>query len=161
MADESQLIALQKACEAQEQEIARRKKEIAKVRHERQEIVDELERTRKDLESKVSSLLGKDRLKASRGTRGPDIQGVTNYAERVREEVEKTKMLLDEKRKDLDMALAREKLIEDELMSARLETRKVERLLDERNLQTLVHTTALEEVSTDELSSTIMKRSSE
>ena len=161
MADESQLVALQKACEAREVEVANRKKQIVDVRLERQRIVEELESTCLTLSKKVSALLDKDRLSAARGSTGPQLQGVVGYAEKVRAEIEKTKVVLIEKRKDLEMAVTREKMVEEELLSARLETRRVEKLLEERNFQSLVHTSALDEITTDEHSSTILKRPTE
>lgn len=161
MADESQLVALQKACEARELEIVNRKKEVENVRLSRQQIVEELEKACQRLERKRSDLLNTDRLSAARGSTAAQIQGIVVYADKIRDEIESAKVVLSEKRKDLEMAITREKLVEEELLSARLETRRVEKLLEERNLQSLVHTSALEEVTVDELSSTILKRPSE
>ena len=161
MADESQLVALQKACEARELEIVNRKKEVENVRLGRQQVVDGLERDCQRLERKRSDLLNKDRISAARGSAASQIQGIVVYADKIRDEIESAKVVLAERRKDLEMAIAREKIVEEELLSARLETRRVEKLLEERNFQSLVHTSALDEVTVDELSSTILKRPSE
>ena len=58
---------------------------------------------------------------------------------------------LNEKRRELNQAAERAEIAEQEFAAARLETRRVEKLIQERNMSALVRGSAIEEAAMDEL----------
>ncbi len=151
MSDESQLLALQKACEAKEQEVLSRKKEIQRVVEERSRLLDEVRVEWNSAQEKLQRLLGPDRLKAVKESDSFGLQAISEFSNRLRAQMKEHEKVIAEREKDLNMARERELLAEEELMGARLESRRVEKLLEERNFRALVRGTALEEAANDDL----------
>lgn len=159
MADESQLLALQKACEVQEQTALQRKREVDRVRAERQNVVDRLQERIDALKARLTELTGPNRRSAMCRSDVGELQSITEFVARKRRELASVQEELEERAKELQQAVERSQIAEREFASARLETRRVEKILEERNALALVRGSALEEIALDELVSSRRSKS--
>ncbi|OVE79669.1 hypothetical protein BVY02_02540 [bacterium J17] len=73
------------------------------------------------------------------------------YLQRLRKELSAAEQLLYSKQKDLEVAVERATIVAEELLNARVEKRKIEKLLEKRSHSEKLLSAAKEEVSIDEL----------
>ncbi len=155
MTDDSQLVSLQKACEAKEQEALIRHREIEKVVDARRQASEKVRLEKERIEERLSKLLNTERNSALRQRDSAQLESIAQYAERLRRELSSVEVELGEKVKELQMAVERASLAEQDLVTAKMESRRVERLIEERSRQALVHGSAIEEAASDELANTL------
>ena len=158
MQDDSQLLSMKKACEFHEQRAVRHMQEVEVVVKERQGIVDELKAAFERCRERVEELSGRSRRKAVFEGDVLQLHSISDFSERLRQEKAAIELRLADKQKDLDRAKERAAIAEKEVLSARLEGKRIERLLQERSLQAVVRGSALEEAADDELVTGIRKK---
>lgn len=152
MSDDGQLLALHKACEVEEQKALQRKREVDRVRDERKKLFDVVAEKQEALRARIHGLLTTDRREAMCSRDVGRLQSISEYIERLRREIEALDPELSERRRELSQADERAALAEREFTAARLESRRLQKLIEERNLLALVQDRALEEADLDEMS---------
>ncbi len=157
MPDDSQLVAMKKACEFQEQRALRHLQEVEQVVSERQSIVDELQASLNLCRARVGELRGAGRRKAVFDQDVAQLHSIAEFVERLRQESIRIEGRLTERMKELERGKERAAIAEQEMITVRLEGKRIERLIQERNLQAVVRGSALEEAADDELVSGIRK----
>ena len=155
MNDDSQLVSLQKACEAKEQEALIRHRDVERVVETRRQASEKVRIEKELLEKKLSRLSGADRNSALKQQDAGQLDSIAQYSERLRRDVFRLETVLAERLKELQMAVERSEIAEQELVEARMESRRVEKLIEERNMQALVRGSALEEAATDEMATNL------
>jgi len=150
----NQLRALLKARELEEQRALQRRSEVEIVFSERAKDCSKLEREIEEVDSEVSKLDGVDRLRAAQEGDALKLQAVCSYRSRMSRKAKKLKTSLLEKNVDLERARERLAIADGELAAARVEVRRIERLLENRVQEELVRGSAAEESAMDELANT-------
>ena len=152
MSQDTQLLALLKTCEVEEQRALQRKREVEKVLAERQLVFDGLDAKREDLLLRIRELGGGQRVTALQGQDISQVHSITQYLERMRKAIPELEAQLDEQTRELQRASERDKLAEGEVIAARLEKKRIEKLIEGRFVDELVKGSAVEESLADELS---------
>ena len=152
MSNDTQLLALLKASEVEEQRALLQKRDIDNVVEARQLLADQLRKQKEELDARLKDVGNKFRIAALQEQDAAQMQSVTKYAEQLR----KTGSVLDkewqERNQELQRAIERATLAENELVEVRFEKKRLEKLLEERNLQELVLGSAVEDSLIDEMS---------
>jgi len=155
MNDDSQLVSLQKACEAKEQEALVRHRDVEKVVDQRRQASEKVRLAKQGLEQKLSKLSGADRNSALKQQDAGQLDSIAQYSKRLRQDIARLEAELVERLKELQMALDRSAIAEQELVAAKMESRRVAKLIEERNMQALVRGSALEEAASDEMANSL------
>lgn len=153
MAKDSQLTAVRKTLELEEHKALQHYSEIDRVVRERRESLDVTKARQQALKKKLLDLAQKHRMNALQGGEVAQLAGIDRYAGRLRKELAEVDELVASKQQELDRALERAKLADEDLVKARLERKRIERFIDERSLQEKVLGAAVEEALLDEMSS--------
>ena len=139
MNDDSQLVSLQKACEAKEQEALVRHRDVEKVVDQRRQASEKVRLAKQGLEQQDAG----------------QLDSIAQYSKRLRQDIARLEAELVERLKELQMALDRSAIAEQELVAAKMESRRVAKLIEERNMQALVRGSALEEAASDEMANSL------
>ncbi|MCB0345644.1 MAG: flagellar FliJ family protein [Bdellovibrionales bacterium] len=147
------LHALLRTCEADEQNAAREFSMLQGVLEERQAKLQALNRQRGELLEKLAGLDLERKSGGPNSSSGKAVSSITSYTKRLTVQIEKLEDTIQESAVDVARAEQRCGIAEEELIEARIEKKKIEKLISgreqvERNTQQ-----AREEVSNDELSS--------
>lgn len=153
MAKDSQLTAVRKTLELEEHKALQYSSEIDRVVRERREAYEGVRGRQEALRKKLLDLAQKQRVSALHGGEVAQLAGIDRYAARLRKELAEVDELVASKQQELDRALERAKLADEDLVKARLERKRIERFIDERSLQEKVLGAAVEEALLDEMSS--------
>ena len=153
MSKDSQLIAVRKTLELEEHKALQHASEIDRVVRERREALESVIAKQEGLKRKLLDLAQKHRINALQGGDVARLAGIDRYAGRLRKELAETDEHVASKQQDLDRALERAKLADEDLVKARLERKRVERFIDERSLREKMLGAAVEEALLDEMSS--------
>lgn len=151
MPKDNKLQALRKAKEIEEQKALEEKQKVEIVVEERQKIVDSLQRKHDALCQKLERMRTTERGNALHVGDATQLGAIFSYEKRVNAELEELSCQLDARRKELKMALERGELADQDLLRARVERKKIEKFLDNRQLTERVVDAAIEEALTDEM----------
>lgn len=145
--------AILKNAEAEEHQAAQLKKEIEEVLDNRKSKLEEIEAKRSQLLQKRALILGEKRYSALNSGDISLVASITGYRERLEREILEVEREYETQSVDVNRALERVKMAEDDLLEARIERRKIEQLISAEEQSERLKKVALEEINTDELSS--------
>lgn len=143
---------LQRAYEVDERRALEEKKRVDAIVDERQKIVEELEGERDALETKLQTLRGQDKRNALHTGDAGQLAAIERYAKRLQLQAGALDSVLEERRKELQQAVERSGFAEQELLAARMEKKKVERILKNRADTVRAVNEASNEALADEMS---------
>lgn len=150
MARDSQLLALLKARELDEQRALQRRAEIAQVVDERTSVCMGIAGDVDRLSREISALRGPKRIEAVLRGDGPTVESMALYAGRLATQRRELEALLVERTTELSRAQERLLGADQEVVNSRVERKRVEKLLEERERLERIQGSALEESATDE-----------
>lgn len=152
MTQDKRLAALIRASDAVEQEALQERKRIDLVLSQRQQAVDSLREEESRLQREI------DELSANRGKHAlltgdaRTLSVIKGYSRRLSKRVQELEGQLRTKEADLSLARQRLVLAEEELVNARVERKKLERLVSSQERKRLGRNVAEEELNVDEIS---------
>ena len=152
MPRDAKLQALQRACEVEEQRALEEKMRVDSIVEARQSLVDQIGAEREELERTLEGLHTKRRDVALQNGDASQLASISRYRVRLTKELGEIEENFQARLKELDVALARAEIAEEELVAARVERKKVEKFLDSREQSARVVDAAIEESESDELS---------
>lgn len=152
------LAVLQQTYELEERKAIEEKRKIDLVVEEREAIVAVVEAQLDELQSKLRQMQQNEKRRAVTSGDGGLLASVERYRRRVQDDVHRLGLELQERQSELSRARERLQIAEQDLVAARLEKKKVERLLERRELSARINAEAVEEAETDEMSFFTRKR---
>ena len=153
MSKDAKLLALRTTCEVEEQLAFEQKKKVDTVVEQRQQAVLVLSGSRDSLAEKLKRLVTLDRQTALHAGDALQLVAITQYEKRLKGEIEKLSRELQERTRELELALTRARIAEEDLRKARVEKRKIEKYLEDWQRSERIRHAAIEEVTTDEMNS--------
>jgi len=141
-----QLSVLLRSHRAREQEVAQEMRAIQDTLEARQKRLEDRQGERQSLEKRLYRV--RHGLKTGQGSVDPQSQAV--YVKRLEQEIEELDKKIQESISDCDRAQTRLTIAEEELLEARVEKKKIERLLQNREQTQRISSVAREEAETDE-----------
>ncbi len=152
MSNESKLHVLHRAYEVEEQKALEEKKKVSEKVNERQKIVDELLRERNRMQAAIREWRTKGRVSALRGGEAWRLASGASFETRIAAELAVLEERLRNKTEELNRAIERAKLADDDWKEARLDKKRLEKVMDNRYASELAVDVAREEIDADELS---------
>lgn len=156
MADK--ISTLLKGAKMQEQEAAQECLRIGTVADNRQRIVSELRGRERQKSAELLQEIPRRRWQAVREGNLQQVSAVTAYQRRLEKELERVSAELREREQDLAAAALRLAAAEAELIEARRDKRKVEKVISNRDAARQVAAAARDEAENDELSQVLWRR---
>ena len=144
------LEALQRTYEVEERNAIEHKRQIDIVVEQRRTAVVELVARKEEMEQKISELCTKDRAGALVRGDAEQLIAVSRYRQRLSTKLAELAVQIEQREQELKMALERFSAAEEEVVSARVDKKKVERFLEQQAHSVRVRDAAVEEVETDE-----------
>lgn len=157
MAQDSQLQALRRAKESEEQEVAQRLDIVNKVLEEREQAVAQTKKLISDIEERFRLLSHKAQHSAVRAQDGGAMRSTAAETKSLLKKREELQLNLLELEREQIKALERQALVQEEMGKIRLELRQIEKIKDERTAQELLASVAEEEIRHDEDSNLLKK----
>ena len=151
MVKSGKLHALQTQYELEEQNALEEMNRVAIVVAERRGVVESLVSKRVELEEELGRLRGSQRQKALQSGNSSQLASIARFEKLVVEKLSVVENNLVEKEAELKRALDREESAEKNLVLARIERRKVEKVIENRQRSARVIDAAREEAMTDEM----------
>jgi hypothetical protein len=108
--------------------------------------------------SRIRETAGRQRLAALQEQDISHVHSITQYVERMRRSLRDAERRLGERMQELQQAVERDTLAEKDVIAARLEKKRIMKLIEGRNIEELVKGSAVEESLTDEMSTAARKR---
>ena len=127
---EQQLKAVLRQCEVREQDCLLEKRRIDDVVVERQRSFEKIQHTCQEQRAELESLRLKERSNRVRSGYLGGLSTLLSYENRLKTRIEKLERIQIEKQLELDRALERAEFADQEFVEARVEKKKVERLLE-------------------------------
>lgn len=151
MSKNNKFHALRTACEVEEQQVIEQKKIVDAVIDQRQKAFSEVQNRRDELELKLKKLLEIERPRAFQLQNGQHLAAITRYEQKLKREAAENSKLLKERREELERALERMKSIDEELLKAKVEKKKIDKLFDNWQQIELAKDAAIDEAMNEEL----------
>ncbi len=145
--------AILKNAEAEEHQAAQLKKKIEEVLDSRKSKLAEVEARRSKLLEKLAVMMGEKRYSALNSGDISRVASITGYRERLEREILEVEREFETQNVEVNRAIERAKMAEDDLLEARIERRKIEQLVTAEEQSERLKKVALEEINTDELNS--------
>ncbi len=152
MSKDSKLHAMRTACEVEEQAAIEAKNRVDAVVRERQDIVGMLLNQQRKLAEKLKNLTSEQRSKALLAGDALQLAAITQYAQKLKQDTDNLSAKLKERSQELETALVRARLADEELIKARVEKKKLDKLIENWQQSELRRSVALDELNNDELS---------
>lgn len=151
MNQDSQLGSLRKTLELEERKALQHYQDVERVVAERRKITSEAAKRVDALRKRIDDLDRVGRVRALRKGNIVYVHGATSFLRRLRKELAEAQTEHDAREKELQQAVERAKLAEEELSAARLERRRVEKLVEDRSERARIVGAAIEEVLNEEM----------
>lgn len=151
MVRETKLGALLRGREIDERSAIQHRNQVGAIVQERQEMLNALEIKRDAVLKRVSTLISKNRYSALQAGDISQVSSITRYSKRLEAELERLEKQIGERRRELGLAKEREGLAEEDVVAARIERKKIEKLLSNRENIELRKKVAREESRADEM----------
>lgn len=151
MPKDVKLQALRKTYEIEEQRALEEKQRVENVVEERRQIVEDLHRKCDELDGTLKRLRTKERGLALSSGDTVQLSAISRYEKRVKSELDEISRLAALRKKEFEQALERLQIAEQDLIDARIEKKKIEKFMDNRQHSERVVDAAIEEALTDEM----------
>ncbi|MCB0322882.1 MAG: hypothetical protein KDD69_04890 [Bdellovibrionales bacterium] len=151
MAQDPKLQALKRTYEVQEQQALEEKRKVDAVVEHRRKAVEALRHERDALSDKLADIRSVGRQSALCSGDAARLNSIAAYESRLVQVLRELQTVLAEKEQELSSGLARLTLAEEDLLAARIETKKLERFVEHREQAARVTDAAREEALTDEM----------
>lgn len=151
MAAADKLQALLRTCEADEQNAAREYGMLQEVLEERKARLEGVSRERQELADKLEKLEHERKSSGPHSGQAAGVSSITSYTKRLTAQIEKLEDTLQLAREDVTRAQQRCDMAYEELVEARIEKKKIEKLIGSRDQAERNSQQAREEISNDEL----------
>lgn len=152
MQTEKKLRALQRTFELEEQRALAARNKIDEVVEQRRAIVEKLHEERRRLSDALHRLRNQDRSKALQAGQGAALASISRYSARIEKELAELSGVIASREQELASAVERLTAAGDDVIAARLEKKRVERLLDKREFSERLRDEANKEADADEMS---------
>lgn len=147
----NKLGVLLRTYEAAEKDAAHEQRRVSDIVAERRRVVEELRSRHSALSEKVSALIGAKRPEALRTGNVSQITTISAYTGRLHKELAQIEEHVKVKEEELQRAVERAQLAQDELVSARVEKKKLEQLIEAQRRISARQDLARSEAAADEL----------
>ena len=147
------LSALLTSCEVEEQKALQEKRRIDDIVEQRRVRVEEVAARQSALEQRRLLLKEEQRLLALQAGDVGRLKAVLDFEKRLAKEAQDVTELLEKRQTELNRALERAAIAHEELIAARIEKKKVEKILSRRTDEEQAVGAAVEQALQDELSS--------
>ncbi len=151
MPTENKLRALRRTFEIEEQRALAARNQVDSVVKERQAITEDLYARRDKLLKSLEDLRTDGRKKALHSGDGSQLASISRFSTRLEKELAELQEVIASREKELNSALERLEVAEEELVEARLEKKRLERLLDKREFSERIRDEANKEAEADEM----------
>jgi hypothetical protein len=151
MVADPKLLALRKTHEVQEKEALEHQNKVDQVVTERRIAVAEVVEAISRIETRVAQLRGGQRGAAIAAGSGSQLSAISEFEKRLAKEKAALGAKLLECQNDLDRALQRLEFAQADLITVRVELKKIDRILDNRAERTRRADIAREEVQIEEM----------
>lgn len=151
MSGDDKLQALLRSCEAQEQSAARDFSRLQDVLRQREQHLSGLAEELTGLKLKLQDMQRERIFGGSASGTCSSVSTITSYTKRLTAQIEKLEDSIRASKQDVSRAAERCDAAEEELIEARIEKKKIERLISGRQDVQRATETAREEVSLDDM----------
>ena len=150
---DSKLRALQKKLGLQEEQLLLERNRIDEITKSRKAVADRLAEQVAALEAQLIDLRTKTRVQALHSGNGQQLAGISAFELRITQQLAGVTAKAAEANSDFAKAAERLEAAETDLLTIRVEKKRMEKLLDSRQLTERVKSDAREEALTDEMNS--------
>lgn len=150
MSDSKQLKTLLKTWEIEEQKVLQYKLSVEKITKDRERLYLEVLTKKKETKSRISDLGGKVKKQALQKGDKEVLQSALGYKGKLEKELKLLDKDVSERLKEFNQALERSNLAEKDWIAARIEKKKIEKLLEKKRTADLVFDSVKDEIIIDE-----------